>query len=335
MYPSIAEIDRYFEEGKIGKPYILCEYSHAMGNGPGDLEDYFQCFHRHEGHCGGFIWEWCDHAVVQGAENGRTKYGYGGDSGEYPHDGNFCMDGLVYPDRRPHTGLTEYKNVLRPCRVEALGEGVFRLWNTLDFSCLRDAVTMCYVVRQNGQDVYVAEIDAALLEIAPHEKKEITLNLPAELRGPYAVHFLEYSRKTGELVGEDETGRQQYETAVPAAEETPLSVTETDFAVTLQGKGFRYVYNKETACFDDLNGLLQKPMEMNIWRAPTDNDQYVRQQWQACGYDHASSRGYQTAVVQDAAGCTMETAFSVVTAYMPPILRGTVTWRVENSSPNL
>ena len=152
MYPTIREIDRYFEEGSIKKPYILCEYCHAMGNGPGDLEDYFRCFHRHPGHCGGFIWEWCDHAVYQGEENGKIRYGYGGDSGEYPHDGNFCMDGLVYPDRRPHTGLIEYKNVLRPARITDadVKAGRITLWNTLDFTNLMDVVTVTWEIRREG-----------------------------------------------------------------------------------------------------------------------------------------------------------------------------------------
>ena len=89
-----------------------------MGNGPGDLEDYFTRIQRYDGLAGGFIWEWCDHAIDRGTNAaGKREYAYGGDSGEYPHFGNFCMDGLVYPDRTPHTGLLEFKNVYRPVRV--------------------------------------------------------------------------------------------------------------------------------------------------------------------------------------------------------------------------
>lgn len=83
----------------------MCEYSHAMGNGPGDLEAYYKVIQKYEGHCGGFVWEWCDHAVELGkTADGKVQYGYGGDSGEELHDGNFCVDGLVYPDRTPHVG---------------------------------------------------------------------------------------------------------------------------------------------------------------------------------------------------------------------------------------
>ena len=112
MYPAPETIREYFG-GNPDKPFILCEYCHAMGNGPGDLEDYFALIQAYEGFCGAFVWEWCDHAIYKGqGKDGRAVYCYGGDHGEYPHDGNFCMDGLVYPDRRPHTGLLEYLSLI-------------------------------------------------------------------------------------------------------------------------------------------------------------------------------------------------------------------------------
>ena len=117
MYPALTEIEEYLEKDG-SKPFLLVEYCHSMGNGPGDFEDYFQMIQAEDKMCGGFVWEWCDHAIAHGvAENGKTIYAYGGDHGEVIHDGNFCMDGLVYPDRRIHTGLLEYKNVYRPARV--------------------------------------------------------------------------------------------------------------------------------------------------------------------------------------------------------------------------
>ena len=159
MYTSIKEIDEYFEDTEEKdsdhcyaapkkRPYILCEYSHAMGNGPGNLEEYFQVFQRHDGVCGGMVWEWCDHAIDKGcAEDGRRMYWYGGDHGEFPHDKNFCMDGLVYPDRRPHTGLKEFWNVYRPARVVSFdaGKGLLRLHNYMDFLNLKDYCTLATV----------------------------------------------------------------------------------------------------------------------------------------------------------------------------------------------
>lgn len=339
MYPSVADIDRYFEEGKIQKPYILCEYCHAMGNGPGDLEDYFQCFHRHEGHCGGFIWEWCDHAVYQGEENGKVKFGYGGDSGEYPHDGNFCMDGLVYPDRRPHTGLIEYKNVLRPARILAADVNRITLWNTLDFTNLQDAVTMAYEIRQGGETVYRAEVDQKKLDIPPHGKKDVILPLPADVAGEFALHLIEYQKAdspfvpAGEIVGEDESGAQHMprDYRAPGAR-GEIQIEETPSAVILTGFRFRFVYNKATGCFDqwtaDGRDLFTHPMAMNIWRAPTDNDQFVKPAWLNCGYHRAYGRAYETRIVPGEGSVELSADFAVVTPFMPPIVKGRLTWTV-------
>ena len=102
MYPSIEESIEYLEDDANTHPMILCEYVHAMGNGPGDIEDYYQKLFPYDNFCGGFVWEWCDHAIYMGrTADGRTKYFYGGDFGEFPHDNNFCMDGLGLS--RPHS----------------------------------------------------------------------------------------------------------------------------------------------------------------------------------------------------------------------------------------
>ncbi len=342
MYASVEEMDKQFEEKSIDKPYILCEYCHAMGNGPGDLEDYFQCFHRHEGHCGGFIWEWCDHAIYMGrTPDGRKKYFYGGDFGEQLHDGNFCMDGLVYPDRRPHTGLIEYKNVLRPARVVAadVEKGLFTLWNTLDFTNLKDAIRMVYTVRQNGQDVYTADVPAELLDIAPHARKKIALPLPEGLTGPYAVHFTEYLLMAdalvpaGHLVGEDEAGRQEYAAPAMAESTAPVTVKETPRHLILTGEGFRYVYNKTTAAFDELvyggRTLLTHPMGWNIWRAPTDNDRNIAHKWRDEHYHYRYGRGYAPTLTQQDGGWLIEANLAIVTAYLPAVVRGKVQWLVK------
>ena len=342
MYASVEEMDRQFAEKSIDKPYILCEYCHAMGNGPGDLEDYFQCFHRHEGHCGGVIWEWCDHAIYTGrTPDGRQKYFYGGDFGETLHDGNFCMDGLVYPDRTPHTGLIEYKNVLRPARVvEAnVEKGLFTIWNTLDFTNLKDAIRMVYTVRQNGQDVYTADVPAELLDVAPHARKEIALPLPEGLTAPYAVHFSEYLLMpdalvpAGHLVGEDEVGRQEYAAPAMAESTAPVAVKETPRHLILTGEGFRYVYNKTTAAFDEMvyggRALLTHPMGWNIWRAPTDNDRNIANKWRDEHYHFRYGRGYAPTLTQQDGGWLIEADLAIVTAYLPAVVRGKLQWLVK------
>lgn len=182
MYPSISEMAEYID-GDGDKPYILCEYCHAMGNGPGDLEDYFQFFDSHETTCGGFVWEWCDHAIYNGkAANGKDMYAYGGDSGEVIHDGNFCMDGLVYPDRRPHTGLLEFKNIHRPVRITGYdgANGILTLHNYMDFTDIRDYLTMSYEVTYDGQVVTSGDIDTP--SVAPHCEGNVSLGLITEMQ---------------------------------------------------------------------------------------------------------------------------------------------------------
>lgn len=190
MYPSISEMAEYID-GDGDKPYILCEYCHAMGNGPGDLEDYFQFFDSHETTCGGFVWEWCDHAIYRGkAANGKDMYAYGGDNGETIHDGNFCMDGLVYPDRRPHTGLLEFKNIHRPARIANYdgANGILTLHNYLDYTDIRDYLTMIYEVTCDGQVITSGNIDVP--SVAPHGDGTVSLgpvtNMQKSLSDLYA-----------------------------------------------------------------------------------------------------------------------------------------------------
>ena len=115
-----------------GKPHFLCEYCHAMGVGPGSLEDYWTLIYKYENLSGGCIWEWADHSVYN--ENAKYKYTYGGDHGEAYHDSNFCVDGLFYPDRTPHTAAFEMKEVYRPIRCEKAGDKTYRFRNTNAFT---------------------------------------------------------------------------------------------------------------------------------------------------------------------------------------------------------
>ena len=168
MYPALTEIEEYLEKDG-SKPFLLVEYCHSMGNGPGDFEDYFQMIQAEDKMCGGFVWEWCDHAIAHGvAENGKTIYAYGGDHGEVIHDGNFCMDGLVYPDRRIHTGLLEYKNVYRPARVVSYdaASGELVLHNYMDFDDLKDYAEITYELSQDG--LVIGKGKLSEVSILPH-----------------------------------------------------------------------------------------------------------------------------------------------------------------------
>ena len=362
MYPSIQAIDAYFEQQKTGvpaangervdyvapailnKPYVLCEYCHAMGNGPGDLEDYFQCIERHPGHSGGFIWEWCDHAVYMGkTTDGRPKYFYGGDFGEFPNDGNFCMDGLVYPDRTPHTGLKEFKNVMRPARISEidLAQGRFEVWNLYDFTTLSDAVEIRYTLRRGGQNVGCGVVDAAQLKIAPHARGQIVIDDPGLAVPDTAVYFETVLLKgygflpAGHLVGTEQVGTQVFAPAAADFDGGAISVSEDSRYIMIQNLHFRYQYNKQHVSFDQMVAggfsLLDQPLTFNVWRAPTDNDRNVRRQWSDFAYDRIIPRGYETAVEMKDGACVLTTRFSIGAIYVSNLLEGTVQWRIAPS----
>ncbi|NLK45265.1 MAG: DUF4981 domain-containing protein [Treponema sp.] len=182
MYPSVESWKKMEENTKESRPFLLCEYCHAMGNGPGDLEDYHKVFHSSNRFCGGFIWEWCDHSLILGKKkDGTVKYGYGGDWGEKHNDGNFCCDGLVYPDRRPHTGLLEVKQVYRPIRVELIssasgtdvGAASFVFWNLLSFLDASKIFDCRYEISVNGDIISTEKLE--LPSLLPLKKTKVQI----------------------------------------------------------------------------------------------------------------------------------------------------------------
>ena len=179
MYPTLDAIRKYFEielqkPEENRKPYILCEYSHAMGNGPGDLEDYFRLSEQYEGLCGGFVWEWCDHSITQYDKNGKPYYVYGGYFGEFPTDNNFCCDGLTWPDRTPKTGLKEFKQIHKPiyAKLENASCGKVRLYNRYDFIGADD-IALKWTLVCDGKTVANGKTDA--LSIRPHGSRCYTI----------------------------------------------------------------------------------------------------------------------------------------------------------------
>ena len=333
MYPSLAEMKQYLDEDGR-KPYILCEYCHAMGNGPGDLEDYFRFMEQYDGICGGFVWEWCDHAIDRGTtSDGRKIYAYGGDSGEFPHDGNFCMDGLVYPDRRVHTGLLEYKNVYRPARVVSYDQntGELCLHNYMDFTNLKDYLSLSWKLLCDGVPIKEGRIDNTRtekvgagtcldLDILPHSEGRLYLPVEVPERGKVTLllsyHLSEKAAARQEILpagyclGFDEirleTAEDVNQTALALQKshpDVPVAVKEDDKNVILRGADWRYVYDKRIGTFSEMiyhnQTLLEKPMEYNIWRAPTDNDRNIKKQWIRAGYDRTVSRAYETNVYRE------------------------------------
>ncbi len=323
------------------KPFVLCEYCHAMGNGPGDLEEYQQLFMEHDGLCGGFVWEWCDHALYDGeTADGRPRYLYGGDSGEFPHDGNFCMDGLVYPDRRPHTGLLDYKNVLRPARITADNNGGFTIRNLLDFTTLSDYLTVTYEVSCDGEVIATGDVPETLLNVAPHATAPLPLSFTLPETGHCRVRFLLWLKHAGALcdaghpLGFEELVLRPFTARAPytADGETP-HVAQNSHYLTLTGDGFRYTYDTDTGLFTSLvkDGIdrLTAPMTYAIWRAPIDNERFIRTTWEESRYDRLLPRGYETTCEPVGNTLHIRTVWSIAADSRQPLLRGATDWTVH------
>ena len=347
MYPALSEIQEYLDKDG-SKPFLLVEYCHSMGNGPGDFEDYFQMIQNNDKMCGGFVWEWCDHAIAHGtAENGKAIYAYGGDHGEEIHDGNFCMDGLVYPDRTVHTGLLEYKNVYRPARVISYNKesGELVLHNYMDFDNLKDYVKINYELTQDGLVISKGKIPE--VSAAPHSEGKIDLKINVPESGKCYLKFIYHLKKELPLLDEDHIlGFDEIEVSKDGAKcklaekwlqktavDSELQVNENDTQIHIKGREFAYTIDKRTALFTEMKfagrEYLNHPMELNIWRAPTDNDMYIKSEWKKAHYDRAYTRAYTTEVVQGKHGVKITSHASVVAETVQKILDVTITWKIE------
>ena len=347
MYPALSEIQEYLDKDG-SKPFLLVEYCHSMGNGPGDFEDYFQMIQDNDKMCGGFVWEWCDHAIAHGtAENGKTIYAYGGDHGEEIHDGNFCMDGLVYPDRTVHTGLLEYKNVYRPARVISYDKesGELVLHNYMDFDDLKDYVKISYELTQDG--LVISKGILPEFSVAPHGEGKTNLKINVPENGKCYLKLIYHLKKElplldeDHILGFDEIEVSKEDTKCKLAEkwipktvvDSELQVNENDTQIHIKGREFAYTIDKRTALFTEMKfagrEYLNHPMELNIWRAPTDNDMYIKSEWKKAHYDKAYTRAYTTEVVQGKHGVKITSHASVVAETVQKILDVTITWKIE------
>jgi beta-galactosidase len=321
MYMSPENLEQRLRDPTEKRPLVLCEYCHAMGNGPGDLEAYWQLFNREPRLAGGCVWEWCDHGIAMGhTAEGKVKYGYGGDFDEPIYDGNFCIDGLVYPDRTPHTGLLELKNVYRPVRVIHLGGACFRLESKLSFIAAEERLKCIYEYSVMGTVLEKGEVP---LRLPPLGSQEIILPCAQEVSKPgAAVRFILLAREDSPWGrAGDEVGFDQWMLtpaameAEPPAEGSALKVTADQHTVNILGDDFCYQIDTHSGlpCKMDYKGqtLLTRPMEYNLYRAPTDNDQAVRPSWDRFHWKHLEPRVYGQQIHTDEHGSCVETELSL------------------------
>jgi beta-galactosidase/evolved beta-galactosidase subunit alpha len=301
MYASIAEMhkllkgeeDAWHYQNPIPpakyteKPYVQCEYAHAMGNGPGGLKDYWDAFYASDRFCGGFVWEWCDHGILRRTPDGRSYYAYGGDFGEQPHDGNFVCDGLVFPDRTPSPGLIELKQVYTPVQVSGvdLEQGVIALLSRRDFADLSD-LHLDWTITCDGKPIAGGVADVPT--VPARGKAEITLPIakPPVLVGG-ARYDLNVTFRTkapaawadaGHAVSRTQLQLPWKAAAVASKAALPkLTLEQAGTHVSVRGGDFELGFDTVRAVITDwqtaaAGRLLTHGPRLNFWRATTDND---------------------------------------------------------------
>ena len=296
MYTNIASLIAEGENTADKRPFYMCEYAHSMGLGPGSFKEYWETIYKYPKLMGGCVWEWCDHAVEHKDENGRITYTYGGDHGEYPHDGNFCVDGLVYPDRTPSTAAWEMKEAYSPLNIEFCEEcGKIKLINRLDFTNIKE-YRVKWTMLKNG-----VPVDSGVFEnlsIAPHDYEAVEIPSPVANDAEYALTIEIYdNRKLPWLEENHLCGRRQLVFGDYKAETENVSaticVTENARDVFISGESFKYTFSKIDGTLSSMivdgkelindkpqypsrRGLCRLPagIKPNVWHAPTDNDRW-------------------------------------------------------------
>ena len=338
MYASLDECENYAHDTEDLRPFFQCEYSHAMGVGPGDLKDYWDLFYKYPRLIGGCVWEWCDHSIRQ-HDNGKDFFVYGGYFNETPHDSNFCVDGLVSPDRKPHTGLEEYKKIIQPIRIEAIDieKGMYNVTSLYDFL---DTSHLIFVweMTQNGTVISQGTLENLIL--LPHTTQCITLPYlyPAETDAFYylTIRCLQKYHTPWEKAGYEIAFEQfKLQTAnpiiVPSTNVLTLN-THKNFLI-IEGEDFTYTFNTFYGMFEKLiyhgeNMLFDLPT-LSLWRAPIDNDRYIRHDWETQKINTAKPHIYEVNVLNTTdTKVTLEVTYAISSPSVEPLVKGTLTYTI-------
>lgn len=297
------------------KPFFQCEYAHAMGNGPGGLEEYMQLFYSSEQFMGGCIWEWADHSVYD--EKAKYKWTYGGDHNEPIHDGNFCVDGLFYPDRRPSSGALEMKAVYRPVRAE-YKNGRLSLRNTRSFADTSD-ISLEWELFADGEVRNSGKTEPV---IPAGETRSFDLECPSFENADVFLNLTYRDKKSGFKIA-----KEQIEVSLASSSYAPI---ENSGEIITDGSEIKVEFGDGRALFNrkkglvslKLNGkelLLKTPFDgmhgfvPHIWRGAIDNDRNLMIFWRILGLDSAKARLTSCKVKKSEGGSFVRTSFDMVT----------------------
>jgi len=287
MYPTIEALIDSATDASDARPVVMCEYVHSMGNSTGNLKEYWDEIYKHKRLIGAFIWDWVDQGITKVDDKGREYWAYGGDFGDDPNDFNFCINGIIWPDRVPHPALWEHKKIVQPVWIEAVDplKGEIKIINKYDFSDM-SALDGSWVLEADGIVIQSGAI--ASLKIAPDAEEIITLPVKQPDLKPGVEYWLKVSFA---LAADTPWGPKGHEVAweqfkmgyeVPAALETPIDemgeveLADGDDEVVISVAGVKVAFDKKQGlitCYEhDGKSLMKEGPKVNIWRAPTDND---------------------------------------------------------------
>jgi beta-galactosidase len=306
MYPSIERIFELAHVPGETRPLIMCEYAHAMGNSCGNLREYWEAVEAHRRLQGGFVWDWVDQGVRQRTEVGEAWFAYGGDFGDDPNDGPFCINGLVWPDRRVKPALWEYKKVIQPVKVEAMDllVGKLKITNAHQLPRLSE-LEIAWTLVADGEVLQSGAL--ADLDTPPGESEVVSVPFTRPVLKPGSEYWLTLSFR---LAGHTPWAGKGHEVAweqfrvpfdvpgAPALELTglpELGVEEAGEHITVEGPDFRLVFDKRSGTINSWgyrgHELVSQGPLLNFWRAPTDNDastrgdQMAALRWREAGLD--------------------------------------------------
>ncbi|MBS3048049.1 beta-galactosidase subunit alpha [Enterobacter mori] len=337
MYTRVPLMN-LFGEYPHAKPRIICEYAHAMGNGPGGLTEYQNVFDRHDCIQGHYVWEWCDHGIQAADASGNTYYAYGGDFGDYPNNDNFCLDGLIYSDQTPGPGLREYKQVIAPVKLR-WQNGELHVDNRFWFTSLDD-YTLLVEVRAEGETLYSQPL--TMTGLAPNSTRSVSLNVPEldEREAFLTVRISKNSRTRYSEAGHEIAvyqfplkARTAHATPFINTNATPLLLEEDRLNCTVTGHNFRARISKVTGklCSWQVNGeenITREP-KINFFKPMIDNHkQEYEGLWQPNHLQIMQEhlRGFEVEQQDDAIVITTRTLIA------PPVfdfgMRCTYRWRI-------
>lgn len=273
MYIGLEPLEGIANNPEIDQPVFLCEYAHAMGNGPGDIYDYNELFHRYPKLIGGCIWEWADHVV----EDAQGVQRYGGDfPGELTHDGNFCCDGLVFADRSLKAGSLEVKKAYQPIQTR-YEDGVLSVENRLDFTNLQDFRFVMEIER----DGKMLSQNTLVLAAAPHQ----TVTVPVDytiLEAVWGVHLNCYLMRGEECCGEAQHPLPYTQIPIRKSDKG-ARLSQNGREILAEGDHFRYIFSTHNGTFTSMvvdgEEQLSAPIQLSVFRAPVDNDAKMVDLW--------------------------------------------------------